>query len=72
MTTDRELWKGRINRAYMESRVGTEAAGLAILAGVIDGIATDLSRLMEAQLKAVEKTNKEIREELQIIRRRIW
>ena len=69
---DRELWRGRNNRAWMSSQPGSTAAGLAILVSFVDGIGADLSDLMKAQLKAVEKANEEIREELQIIRRRIW
>jgi hypothetical protein len=65
--SDREKWRGRINRAYMESRVGTEAAGLAILAGIVDGFCTDLSNLMEAQLKAIDEATQELRH----IRRRL-
>jgi hypothetical protein len=65
--TDKELWRERINRAYMESPVGTPAAGLAILAGVVDGLGADLSNLLDATLKAIDENT----EELRAIRRRI-
>jgi len=57
----KDVWSGRINRAYMQARVGTEAAGLAILAGVVDGLASDLSNLMRAQLKALDEQTQELR-----------
>lgn len=59
--SDLKLWRERINRAYMESRVGTEAAGLAILAGIVDGLGADLSNLMSAALKELRENTEAIR-----------
>lgn len=57
--TDREKWRGRINRAWMESSGHAQTKGLAILAGIIDGLGADLSNLMEAHLEEVKRANKE-------------
>ena len=64
---DKEKWRERNNRAWLQAPAGSIASGLAILVSFVDGISADLSNLRRAHLRAAD----EIIEELRHLRKKI-